>query len=160
MPVITPRLTGHNARGGSGIIGARWRKNEGLKPGIRASKQRVVRFPSAAELNHLATMFEVAEEHGLTRWDHGAIKGPQGSVGHTTAGVLIDRRGAHAPWIGPSTRAAFCAVRKRMIEFAQAVGSVVLLPRGRRTRLTGHDPVVVSDYTALLQYCSTPGRST
>jgi hypothetical protein len=109
-------------------------------------------FVSAAELNHLATMFEVAEEHGLTRWDHGAIKGPQGSVGHTTAGVLIDRRGAHAPWIGPSTRAAFCAVRKRMIEFAQAVGSVVLLPRGRRTRLTGHDPVVVSDYTALLQY--------
>ena len=26
MPVITPRLTGHNARRGSGIIGARWRK--------------------------------------------------------------------------------------------------------------------------------------
>ena len=29
MPVITPRLTGHNARRWSGIIGARWRKNEG-----------------------------------------------------------------------------------------------------------------------------------
>ena len=26
MPVITPRLTGHNARRGPGIIGARWRK--------------------------------------------------------------------------------------------------------------------------------------
>jgi hypothetical protein len=47
MPVITPRLTGHNARQWSGIIGARWRKTEGLKPGtlVRVSKQRVVRFP-------------------------------------------------------------------------------------------------------------------
>ena len=31
MPVITPRLTGHNARRGSGIIGARWRKNVKIK---------------------------------------------------------------------------------------------------------------------------------
>ncbi len=109
-------------------------------------------FVSTAELNHLATMFEVAREHGQTRWDHGAIKGPQGSVGHTTAGVLVDRRGSHAPLIGPETRAAFCAVRQRMIECAQAVGSGVLLPRGRRTRLADHDPDVVPDYTALLQY--------
>ena len=48
MPVITPRLTGHNARRGSGIIGARWRKNEGGKPGIRDSNQHVVRFPRFA----------------------------------------------------------------------------------------------------------------
>ena len=48
MPVITPRLTGHNARRWPGIIGAGWRKNEVPKPGIRDSKQRVVRFPRFA----------------------------------------------------------------------------------------------------------------
>ena len=112
-------------------------------------------FVSAAELRHLATMFDAAQERGLTRWEHGEIKGPEGSVGHTSAGPLIDYRAdddGHAA-IDPDTRAAFCAVRQRMLECARAVGADVLLPRGRRPPPPAeHGPVIVPDYTALLQY--------
>ena len=111
-------------------------------------------FVSAVELRHLVSMFDAAQERGVTRWEHGEIKGPAGSVGHTSAGLLIDYRAdgdAHAA-IGPATRAAFCAVRQRMLECARAVGADVLLPRGRRPPALEHGPVITPDYTALLQY--------